>query len=92
MDLYAVSEESYKNGYAKGYADAMKECREFFTGSPKSGDTGKWNAMKAELYNWGYDDWYSDTVDAVRTITNEMSWRLVVRVVHKLRRKRGAES
>ena len=53
--------------------------------------SAKWEALKEELYNWGYDDWYPDTIDAVRVIANELSWRVIMRVIHKLRRKRGAE-
>ena len=53
--------------------------------------SAKWEALKEELYNWGYDDWYSDTIDAVRVIANELSWRVIMRVIHKLRRKRGIE-
>lgn len=33
----------------------------------------------------------SDIEELIRVIANELPWRMVMRIVHKLRRKRGAE-
>jgi hypothetical protein len=89
MDKYDVSEVSYKNGYAKGFDDAMTHLS-LIRRDPSS-RKAKWDFLKQELEHWGYSDWYSDTIDVMMAIANELSWRIVVRIVHKLRRKRGAE-
>lgn len=89
MDMHTLSEESYKNGYAKGFDDAMEQLA-LIRREPSS-RKAKWDFLKQELEHWGYSDWYSDTIDVMMVIVNELSWRIVVRIVHKLRRKRGAE-
>ena len=89
MDKYDVAEVSYKNGYAKGFDDAMMHLS-LIRRDPSS-RKAKWDFLKQEFEHWGYSDWYSDTIDVMMAIANELSWRIVVRIVHKLRRKRGAE-
>ena len=80
MDKYTVAEEAYKNGYAKGYADAMaapNSCRP---------DTSRRGAKLAVLMEES-----KHHEDILKVIADELSWRVVMRVVHKLRRKRGVE-
>ena len=89
MDTHDATEQAYKNGYKKGYEDAMEQfC--LIRRDPSS-RKAKWEFLKQELEHWGYSDWYSDTIDVMIAIANELSWRIVVRIVHKLRRKRGVE-
>lgn len=80
MDKYTVAEEAYKNGYAKGYADAMA------TLNPGRPDTSRRGAKLTVLME---EARYHD--DILKVIADELSWRVVMRVVHKLRRKRGVE-
>lgn len=89
MDKYTIAEEAYNKGYAKGFDDAMEQFG--LIKKDPSSRKAKWNFLKQELEHWGYSDWYSDTIDVVMAVANELSWRIVVRIVHKLRRKRGAE-
>lgn len=89
MDKYTVAEEAYKNGYAKGFDDAIEQLS-LIRRDPSS-RKAKWDTLKQELAHWGYSDWYSDTIDVMMAISNELSWRVVMRIVHKLRRKRGVE-
>lgn len=44
-----------------------------------------WN----ELQYWGLISYETDR-DAVKVIANELSWRMLLRVINKLKRKRGA--
>lgn len=89
MDAYAASEQSYKNGYKKGYEDAVAALGS--DNKSQSSRKAKWATLEEEFSHWGYHDWYSDTIEVLQTIANEISWRAVMRIVHKLRRKRGAE-
>lgn len=43
-----------------------------------------WN----ELKYWGLISWETDR-DAVKAIANELPWRMLMRVINKLKRKRG---
>ena len=52
----------------------------------------KHKAMIAELQFWGYSDMQPATQEVLRIITGELSWRMVMRIIHKLRRMRGAEA
>lgn len=88
MDKYTVAEISYQNGYKDGYDQALNDAMAQKSYKDTAVRQAKWNMLKHELQHWGYSDWYSDTIDAVRTIVNEMSWGLVIRAIHKLRRKR----
>lgn len=80
MDRYTVSEQAYKNGYAQGYADAMA------TLDPGRPDTSRRGEKYAVLLE---EARYHD--DILKVIADQLSWRVVMRVVHKLRRKRGVE-
>lgn len=80
MDKYTVAEEAYKNGYAKGYDDAIA------TLNPGRPDTSRRGAKFAALTE---EARHHD--DILKAIADELSWRVIMRVVHKLRRKRGAE-
>lgn len=91
MDKYTIAEEAYKNGYEKGYCKGLEDATEQPVLRDPSSRKAKWNVFRQELIHWGYADWYSDTIDVIMTITNELSWRMVMRIIHKLRRKRGAE-
>ena len=84
MDAYTASEESYKNGYKQGYTDAMAE---FDLIRPETSRRGaKFKALMTEAH------YHSDKpLDLVKAISDELSWRVVMRVIHRLRRKRGAE-
>ena len=44
-----------------------------------------WN----ELEYWGLINYETDR-DAVKAIANELPWRMLMRVINKLKRKRGA--
>ena len=44
-----------------------------------------WN----ELQYWGLTSYETDR-DAVKAIANELPWRMLMRVINKLKRKRGA--
>ena len=89
MDKYTIAEEAYKNGYDKGFEDAITQSG--LRGTEISSRKAKCNMLKQELLHWGYEDWYSDTIDVIMVIANELSWRMIVRIIHKLRRKRGAK-
>lgn len=80
MDKYTIGEEAFKNGYAKGYADAMA------TLDSRRPDTSRRGAKLAALMD---EAQYHE--DILKAIADELSWRVVMRVVHKLRRKRGVE-
>lgn len=83
MDKHTVSEVSYKNGYAKGYADAMATID---SNRPETSRRGaKYEALMEEAQHHGTHD------DIIKAIADELSWRVIMRVIHKLRRKRGAE-
>ena len=84
MDAYAASEESYKNGYKQGYTDAMAE---FDLIRPETSIRGaKFNALMAEAQYHG-----DKPMDIVKAISDELSWRVIMRVIYRLMRKRGAE-
>lgn len=97
MDLYTLGEVAYKNGYDKGYEDAKMKYGFHAQNTPSksveytSKRCAKREMLKEEFVNWGYNDWYSDTIDVFTVIANELSWRMAMRILHKLRRKRGAE-
>ena len=83
MDAYTASEESYKNGYKQGYTDAMAE---FDLIRPETSRRGaKFKALMTEA------QYHDKPMDIVKAISDELSWRVVMRVIHRLRRKRGAE-
>lgn len=83
MDAYLASEQSYKNGYAKGYADAMAVLD---SGRPETSRRGaKYEALMEEAQHHG------TATEIIKAIADELSWRVIMRVVHKLRRKRGVE-
>lgn len=83
MDKYAVAEESYKNGYAKGFDDAMAQF-DLIKRDPSS------RKAKCEMLLSEFR--FCDSVhDITKAIANELSWRMVMRIIHKLRRKRGVE-
>ena len=89
MDKYTIAEEAYKNGYTNGFNDAMDQ-----NGRGRKDPTSrkaKWEFFKQELSNWGYADWHSDTIDVMKAVVNELSWRVIVRIIHKLKRKRGSD-
>lgn len=48
----------------------------------------KFEALMQEAKHYGVDE---DTVGLIHVIANELSWREIMRVIHKLRRKRGVE-
>lgn len=52
----------------------------------------KFNALIAELQFWGYADMHPETREVMRIISGELSWRMMMRIIHKLRRMRGAEA
>ena len=81
MDKYIVSEQSYKNGYAKGYADAMSTL-DLCGSSDISNRGAKLAILMGEAQNHE---------DILKAIADELSWRVIMRVAHKLRRKRGVE-
>ena len=78
MDKYTVAEISYQNGYKDGYDQALNDAMAQKSYKDTTVRQAKWNMLKHELQHWGYSDWYSDTIYAVRTIVNEMSWGLVI--------------
>ena len=80
MDKQTLAEESYKNGYDQGYADAMASLD--LNEKESSNRSEKATILKAEAMH--HDD-------ILKAIADELSWRIVMRVVHKLRRKRGVE-
>lgn len=83
MDAYLASEQSYKNGYAQGYADAIATLD---PGRPETSRRGaKYQALMKEAQHHG------TATDIIKAIADELSWRVIMRVVHKLRRKRGVE-
>ena len=84
MDAYTACEESYKNGYKQGYTDAMAE---FDLIRPETSRRGaKFKALMTEA------QYHSDKpMDIVKAISDELSWRVIMRVIHRLKRKRGAE-
>lgn len=45
----------------------------------------KYEALMEEV------QYHGDISDIVKAIADELSWRVVMRVIHKLRRKRGVE-
>lgn len=54
---------------------------------PASKRTGKYDLLMSELSNWGLDE----DNEALKIISQEISWRIIMRVIHRLKRKRGAE-
>ena len=80
MDPHDATELSYKNGYTQGYKDAMEEQNSSRLEMSKRG--GKYAALAEEAQHHE---------DILKAIADELSWRVVMRVVHKLRRKRGIE-
>lgn len=83
MDKHTVSEVSYKNGYEKGYADAMATLD---SSRPETSRRGaKYEALMEEAQHHG------TATEIIKAIADELSWRVIMRVVHKLRRKRGVE-
>lgn len=83
MDAFAASEESYKNGYKQGYTDAMAEYDLIRPEISRRG--AKFKALMEEA------QYHGKPMDIVKAIADELSWRVIMRVIHKLRRKRGAE-
>lgn len=57
----------------------------------RSNRRAKHKALTEELQFWGYADMHPGTIEVIRVISNELSWRMVMRIIHKLRRVRGAE-
>lgn len=52
MDTHDATERAYKNGYAKGYEDAMEQfC--LIRRDPSS-RKAKWAFLEQELEHWGY--------------------------------------
>ena len=50
----------------------------------------KFETLCGELKYWGMITTETD-MDGVKALANELSWREIMRITHKLRRKRGAE-
>lgn len=83
MDKYTVAEEAYKNGYAKGFDDAMAQF-DLIKKDPSS-RIAKYEMLLSEFRFCG-------SVYAItKVIADELSWRAVMRIVHKMRRRRGKE-
>ena len=83
MDKYDVSEVSYKNGYAKGFDDAMTHLS-LIRRDPSS--------RKAKFQMLIDEFKHIDGVYAItKVIADELSWRVVMRIVHKVRRIRSVE-
>lgn len=89
MDVYTATEQAYRNGFAAGYAkaagDYCKPDKPTFTGSNRE---EKFRRLMDELRCFGISDEHSDVI---RAVAGQLSWRTIMCVVHKLRRKRGAE-
>lgn len=83
MDKYTTAEEAYKNGYERGYADATELLNRQCVPTSSRGD--KYEVLMTEAKHHGTD------TDIIKLIANELSWRVILRIVHKLMRKRGAE-
>lgn len=83
MDEYTACEESYKNGYDKGYTDAMAQF-DLIRRDPSTRQA-KCEALLSELKFCG------SVHDITKVIADELSWRVVMRIVNKIRRKRGIE-
>lgn len=80
MDKYTVAEEAYKNGYAKGYNDAMGMLNSGRLEPSRQGEKPKVLMDEAQHHS-----------NILKVIADGLLWRVVMRVVHKLRRERGAE-
>lgn len=50
----------------------------------------KFETLCGELKYWGMITAETD-MDGAKALANELSWREIMRITHKLRRKRGAE-
>lgn len=83
MDKYTVAEEAYKNGYDKGFDDAMAQF-DLIHRDPSS-RKAKFQMLMDEFKHIG------GVYAITNVIANELSWRVVMRIVHKVRRKRGVE-
>lgn len=83
MDTHDATERAYKNGYVKGYEDAMATLNLSHPDTSKRG--AKYRALMDEARH------YVTVSDVVKAIADELSWRVVMRVVHSLKRKRGCE-
>ena len=83
MCAYDVNEQSYKNGYKQGYEDAMKTLDPVRLETSKRG--AKYEILIEEV------KYHGAITEIIKAIADELSWRVVMRVVHKLKRKRGAE-
>lgn len=83
MDKYTIAEEAYKNGYSKGFDDAMAQF-DLIKKDPSS-RKAKFQMLIDEFKHIG------GVYAITKVIADELSWRVVMRIVHKVRRIRGAE-
>lgn len=83
MDAHDASERSYKNGYKQGYEDAMATLDPMRPEVSRRG--AKYEALMEEAKHYG------TSTDIIKAIADELSWRVIMRVIHKLKRKRGVE-
>lgn len=83
MDKYTVSEEAYKNGYTTGFDDAMAQFD--LIRRDHSSRKSKFQMLIDEFKH--IDGVYAIT----KVIADELSWRVVMRIVHKVRRIRSVE-
>lgn len=89
MDVNTATEQAYRNGFAAGYQRAMDEyCKPAQPLPRDSNREEKFRKLMKELRHFGVGD---DHAEVLRTVTGQLSWRVVMCIVHKLRRKRGVE-
>jgi hypothetical protein len=81
MDKFTIAEQAYKNGYSKGFDDAMAQF-DLVRREPSS-RKAKYEMLMSEFH-------FCESIqDITRVISNELSWRVVMRIVHKMQRLRG---
>ena len=83
MDPHDATERAYKNGYNQGYEDAIATLNPDRLETSRRG--AKYEALAEEVQHHG------SCTDIIKAIADELSWRVIMRVIHKLRRKRGME-
>lgn len=83
MDKYTVAEEAYKNGYKRGFDDAMAQF-DLIKKDPSSRQA-KYEMLLSEFRFCG------SVYTITKVIADELSWRVVMRIVHKMRRLRRKE-
>lgn len=71
---------------ADGTCGGFSPIDEYYVGKRPSDREQKFKMLLGELDHW---DLRNDCDGAIRAIAGELSWRMVMRIVHKLRRKRG---